>query len=44
METIAATRKEVVPPNRDAMAGVNEAVTALPICPPMFMKGEERLD
>src|SRR5205814_7611088 len=36
----AATRNDAVQPNRAAIAGVSEAVTAPPICAPVFMKPE----
>src|SRR5512146_492766 len=39
-QSAAATRKEAVQPNRPAMAGVKEAVSAPPSCAPMFMKPE----
>jgi hypothetical protein len=37
---IAATRKEAVQPNRSAIQGVSEAVSAPPNCPPVFMNPE----
>ena len=40
----AATRKEAVQPKRAAIAGVSEAVTAPPICAPIFMKPETEPD
>ena len=36
----AATKKEAVQPNREAIAGVSEAVTTPPTWAPMFIKPE----
>ena len=38
----AATRNDDVQPNRPAIQGVSEAVTAPPNCPPMFMNPDTK--